>query len=51
MAGRLTLVGGEFASLGFTEIGDERVGSLNNDQVFDADCRQNTLLTMQEVVM
>ena len=34
MSGRLTLVGAEFASLGFTEIGDERVGSLNNDQVF-----------------
>ncbi len=34
MAGRLTLVGAEFASLGFTEIGDERVGSLNTDQSF-----------------
>jgi hypothetical protein len=34
MSGRLSLVGAEFASLGFTEIGDERVGSLNNDQAF-----------------
>jgi hypothetical protein len=32
MSGRLTLIGAEFASLGFTEIGDERVGSLNTDQ-------------------
>ncbi len=32
MAGRLTLVGAEFMSLGFLEIGDERVGSLNNEQ-------------------
>jgi hypothetical protein len=34
MSGRLTLVGAEFTSLGFTEIGDERVGSLNTDQTF-----------------
>jgi len=32
MAGRLALVGAEFANLGFTEIGDEQVGSLNTDQ-------------------
>ncbi len=32
MSGRLALVGAEFANLGFTEIGDERVGSLNTDQ-------------------
>jgi hypothetical protein len=33
MAGRLTLVGAELTSLGFTEIGDERIGSLNSDQI------------------
>ena len=32
MAGRLTLVGAEFTNLGFTEVGDERFGSLNSDQ-------------------
>ena len=32
MAGRLVLVGAEFTSLGFTEVGDERFGSLNSDQ-------------------
>ncbi|NNM05695.1 MAG: hypothetical protein HKO65_11465 [Gemmatimonadetes bacterium] len=32
MAGRLTLVAVDLMSLGFSEIGDERVGSLNNDQ-------------------
>jgi len=32
MAGRLKLVGAELMSMGFTEVGDERRGSLNNDQ-------------------
>ncbi len=32
MGGRLTLVGAEFMSLGFTEVGDELRGSLNTDQ-------------------
>lgn len=32
MGGRLTLVGAEFVSLGFTEVGDELRGSLNTDQ-------------------
>ena len=32
MAARLSLVGAELMSMGFTEIGDERRGSLNTDQ-------------------
>lgn len=32
MAGRLNLVGGEFRSMGFTQVGDELRGSLNMEQ-------------------
>jgi hypothetical protein len=34
MSGRLTLFGAELSFLGYTEIGAERRGSLNNDQTF-----------------
>ncbi len=42
MAGRLTLIGSELRSMGFTEVGDERRGSLNTDQTI------NLPLTLQE---